>query len=110
MKGTKCHWNNGYYKKPWLLNYYAVSSISISINISIIIIKRAEWKSLGLAKHQKYECSGEFCVPLIIYGKIESEIISFSALDENRVEAEKSETAVLPTLLHVRKNMQTAYD
>lgn len=47
--GTECHWNNGCYKKPWLLNYYVFSSISITI--SSIIIKRAEQKSLGLAKH-----------------------------------------------------------
>lgn len=47
--GTECHWNDGCYKKPWLLNNYVFSSISITI--SIIIIKRAEQKSLGLAKH-----------------------------------------------------------
>lgn len=47
--GTECHWNNGCYKKPWLLNYYVFSSISITI--SIIIIKRTEQKSLGLVKH-----------------------------------------------------------
>lgn len=49
--GTECDWNNGYYKKSWLFNYYVFSSISISIAISIIIIKRAEQKSLVLAKH-----------------------------------------------------------